>query len=116
MMNGMSFNFFWIIPLVCIGVFVIRKLLFKGRDQQGEKDASLPQNGNRSSFNKSTSAQIPEELKQAGRQVLENLDWEIRLLEKQRLEATDSKERQEIEENLTRKKEEYRATVERLQP
>ena len=48
--------------------------------------------------------------------MLENLDWEIRLLEKQRIEATDSKERRKIEENITRKKEEYRTTVERLAP
>lgn len=114
-MNGMSFSFFWIVPLVCIGFFVIRKFVFKGRAQQGDRNA-LSGKENPPSFSKSTSANIPEELKQAGQQVLENLDWEIRLLEKQRIEATDSKERRKIEENITRKKEEYRTTVERLAP
>lgn len=116
MMSGISFNFFWIIPLVCVGIFVIRKFLLKGGEVRREEESSLPKQENRSSFDKKSSAHIPKELRQAGQRVLDGLDWEIRLLEKQHMEATDSKERRVIEENLKRKKEEYRATVERLGP
>lgn len=113
MINGMSFNFFWLMPLVCIGIFIIRKVLLRGREPKSENKISLPKR-EQPRFERTPSVEMPEELKQAGRQVLDGLDWEIRLLEKQHLEATNSKGRQEIIENLKRKREEYQATVERF--
>jgi hypothetical protein len=58
---------------------------------------------------------IPEALKQAGQQVLENLDWEIRLLERQQTIVSDSKERQALKQELQQKRVEYQATIDRLQ-
>ena len=63
---------------------------------------------------KRSSGQIPEELKQAGQQVLEGLDWEIRFLEQQFSEASDSKERKDLEEALRSKREEYHSVIDRL--
>ena len=104
-MNEMSNNFFWIVPLICMGCFAVVRIILKNRNRPIDKQAQ-PVGKN--------AAQIPEELKKAGQQVLDNLDWEIRLLEKQRIEATDDK-RKEIEANLKRKKEEYQATIDRLE-
>ena len=114
-MDGIPFNFFWIIPAAVVGLFFIRKFLIRRR-LRGERETSLLRNENQPAFKKKSSAQIPEELKAAGRQVLDNLDWEIRMLEKQRLETTDSKVRKDIEKDLKRKKEEHSATVERFGP
>jgi hypothetical protein len=58
--------------------------------------------------------QVPEELKQAGQQVLDSLDWDIRLLEKELATATDTKNRREIETELQQKRDEYQTTVNRL--
>ncbi len=57
---------------------------------------------------------MPEEILQAGQDVLENLDWEIRFLEKQRLSTHEPEELAKIEADLKRKKADYRAVVERL--
>jgi hypothetical protein len=54
---------------------------------------SLPEKESRNSAEKGASGSIPEELKQAGRQILESLDWEIRFLERQRAEIHESKKR-----------------------
>ncbi len=117
MMHGMFFRFFWIFPLVCIAIFLIRTFLVKRRRlSDSAKVSSLPEKEKQTPSGKIPSGTIPEELKQAGQQVLENLDWEIRFLEKQLLETENSKERQEIEEKLKRKREEYHATVDRLEP
>ena len=37
MMNGIPFSFFWIVPLVCMGCFVVVMLLLKGRGSQRER-------------------------------------------------------------------------------
>ena len=111
MMNGMPVNLFWIVPLLCMGFVVVMRLL-RSRDSRTRQ--SIPEKETQPSVEKTPSAQIPEELKKAGQQVLENLDWEIRLLEKQLLDVKDRKERQQIEKNLKRKKEEHKTTVERL--
>jgi hypothetical protein len=57
---------------------------------------------------------IPKELEQAGQQVLDNLGWDIRLLENELASVTDAKKRREIEVDLQQKRNEYQATVERL--
>ncbi|MCF6335817.1 MAG: hypothetical protein L3J12_08755 [Spirochaetales bacterium] len=58
---------------------------------------------------------IPEEIRQAGQDVLDNLDWEIRLLEKQRLDTDNRKEKEKIELELKGKKADYRSVIERLE-
>ena len=57
---------------------------------------------------------VPEEMLKAAREVLDKLDWEIRLLERQRFDADSSEEKEKIELEIKRKKDEYRAVVERL--
>lgn len=111
-------SLFWIIPLLLLGIFFLRTWL-KKRELSGsvnQKSSFSTAETQKSVAGKELSGRIPEELKRAGQQVLENLDWEIRFLEKQRLEVTDVKERQEIDEKLTQKREEYHTTVERLEP
>ena len=78
--------------------------------------SSLPEKEKQAPSGKIPSGKIPEELKEAGQQVLENLDWEIRFLEKQRVEVENPQEREKIEAELKRKREEYQATVDRLEP
>jgi len=117
MMPGMFFRFFWIFPLAFIVIFLIRTFLVKRRRlSDSAKVSSLPEKEKQTPSRKVSSGTIPKELKQAGQQVLENLDWEIRFLEKQLLEMENPKERQEIEEKLKHKREEYHATVDRLEP
>ena len=64
---------------------------------------------------KISSERIPEELKRAGQQIVDNLDWEIRFLEQQCSEVSDPKERKKIEGELRRKREEYHSVVKRLE-
>jgi hypothetical protein len=116
MMHGMPFRFFWIIPLAFLAIFLIRTFLFKRGKLRSAQESTLPKEDHQTTSKKTLSGPIPDELRQAGQQVLENLDWEIRLLEKQRLEAADTQARQEIEEKLKRKREEYHATADRLEP
>lgn len=119
MMHGpwMSFRFFWIFPLVFLVIFLIRTFLGKRRRlSDSAKVSSLPEKEKQAPSGKIPSGKIPEELKEAGQQVLENLDWEIRFLEKQRLEVETPKEQKKIEAELKRKREEYQATVDRLEP
>jgi hypothetical protein len=67
------------------------------------------------SSEKRYSGSIPEALKQAGQQVLEGLDWEIRFWERQQAAIDDPGKRQEIEKELQRKRDEYQTTVNRLE-
>ncbi|MGK5093192.1 hypothetical protein WDW89_14400 [Deltaproteobacteria bacterium TL4] len=110
----MHFKFFWIILLVCFGVILLRKFLNRQLKLSSPKESSFPEEDTPTSFKNKASGKIPEELKQAGLRVLDSLDWDIRFLEKQRLEATDPKKRQELDAQLNRKREEYHATAERL--
>ena len=111
------FRFFWIFPLLFLAIFLIRTFLVKRRRLSGSaKVSSLPEKEEQTSSGKIPSGKIPEELKEAGRQVLENLDWEIRFLEKQRVEVENPQEKKKIEADLKRKREEYQATVDRLEP
>lgn len=118
MMHGpwMFFKFFGIFPLVGIGILLALGFLVARRFLGSAKQSSLPEQGQQRPSQKMPSANIPEELKQAGQQVLENLDWEIRFLEKQRLEVDSPEERRDIEAELRRKRDEYQATIERLEP
>ena len=117
MMHGpwMFFRFFWIFPLVLIVIFLIRTLVKRRRLSDSAKVSSLPEKEKETPSGKIPSGKIPEELKEAGRQVLENLDWEIRFLEKQRVEVENPQEKKKIEADLKRKREEYQATVDRLE-
>lgn len=117
MMHGpwMFGRFFWIIPLMFFGFFLLRTFLqrrsLSGRTQEHTLSAQKPQTADE----KTVSDKVPEALKEAGLQVLEQLDWDIRFLEKQRLETEDSKERQALDEQLQQKRDEYHATVKRLE-
>jgi len=109
------FQLFWIFPLAIIGFFLIVAFLVARRLLSSTKGLPLPEKEKRKFAGKVPPDKIPGELKEAGRQVLENLDWETRFLERQRLEVKDPKERKKIEEELRHKREEYQATVNRLE-
>ena len=120
MMGGMPFKFFWFMPLGFFVVF-LGLMLFLGRKllKQGVLQSLLGRSGAANTNAQIASAdtsskQIPEELKQAGQQVLDNLDWDIQLLEKELATVTDTKKRREIEADLQQKRNEYQATVARL--
>ncbi|MBF0236555.1 MAG: hypothetical protein HQM12_02520 [SAR324 cluster bacterium] len=114
-MHGfMNFRFLWLIPLVFLVILLFRKIFLQSRKLNSPKEQSLPGMDHPTSVKSTSSEKIPEELKQAGLQVLDSLDWDIRFLEKQRLEETDPIKRQELEEKLKQKKAEYHTTVERL--
>ena len=76
---------------------------------------SLPEKKSQKLSPKISSGKIPEELKKAGQQILDNLDWDIRFLEKQCLDVSDPKERKNLEEALRSKREEYHSVLERLE-
>lgn len=115
MMPWMPLKFFWIMPLMCIAMFLIRTFWFRRRLPGFARMAHLPEREEQTTSGKMSSGPIPEELKQAGQQVLESLDWEIRLLEGQITAIDDPKKRQEIEKELRRKRDEYQTTVNRLE-
>ena len=105
----MIFKMFWIFPLLGMLVFLllayfIFKHLFGGPLGSPPLERKPPQRRGK----------VPEELKKAGREILDNLDWDIRLLEKRRLDEDDPVEYEKIELELKRKKEEYQTVVERL--
>ncbi|MCI0528323.1 MAG: hypothetical protein L0Y56_12860, partial [Nitrospira sp.] len=113
----MFFKLSWIFPLVVIGFFLIMAFLVARRLWgPAEVSSFLKKEKRRKLSKEAPSDKIPQALKEAGWQVLENLDWEIRFLEKQCLEVEDPKERKKIQVELKRKREEYRATVDRLEP
>lgn len=109
--HGMFFGMFWLVPLVGIGILLFGGLWAFKYVLGAGKQSFLP--GKNSS--KKPSGTIPKELKEAGQQILENLEWEIRFLEKQRIETEEPQEREEIEKLLRQKKQEYQATVDRLE-
>jgi len=112
----MFFRFGWIFPLVGMGIVLILAFLIARRLLGPAKHSSFPKQEQQRPSQKLPSGRIPKELKEAGLQVLEHLDWEIRFLEKQRIEAEEPTERKKIEAELQRKREEYQATVDRLEP
>ena len=120
MMGGMPFKFFWFMPLgffvVFLGfmLFLGRKLLKKGTLQSLLGTSGATNTNAQTASADTSSKQIPEELKQAGQQVIDNLDWDIQLLEKELATVTDTKKRREIEAELQQKQNEYQATVARL--
>ncbi len=108
--GGNFFGLFWIFPLLGFSAFLL-VLFLRGRSSSSARSHSHQVE------NRKTGEQrkIPEEIRQAGKDVLDNLDWEIRLLEKQRLDTESSKEREKIEVELKDKKNQYRTVVERLE-
>jgi hypothetical protein len=120
MMGGMPFKFFGGIPfgllVMFLGLllFVGGKLLKQGALKSLLETSGIPDQNTCSTSTEVSPTQIPEELKQAGQQVLDNLDWDIQLLEKELTTVTDTKKRQKIEANLQQKRGEYQATIERL--
>jgi hypothetical protein len=116
MMWGPPMRFFWFMPLLFLVMFMVRAFLFKrGSIPDRAKMPFLPEKKSQTLSEKRSSGSIPEGLKQAGQQVLEGLDWEIRLLERQQATIEDPRKRQEIEEELQRKRDEYQTTVNRLE-
>ena len=108
----MFFSHFRFFPLIAF----LWMFFFIGRRVFGQaKRWSLPEKTPQKLSAKISSGKIPEELKRAGQQTLDNLDWEIRFLEKQGLEVSDPKERKKIEGELRSKREEYFTIVERLE-
>lgn len=120
MMEGMPFKFFGFMPLRFF-VVVLGLMLFLGRKllKQGALQSFLGTSGAANTNAQTASAdmsstQIPEELERAGQQVLDNLNWDIQLLEKELATVTDTKKRREIEAELQQKRNEHQATVARL--
>ena len=103
------FRFFPLIPFLWMVFLMGRWFLRPARRW------FLPEKKSQKLPTKSSLGKIPEELKKAGQQVLDNLDWDIRFLEKQSLEVSDPKERKKLEVNLRSKREEYFTIVERLE-
>ena len=103
------FRFFPLIPFLWMVFFMGRYFLRPARRW------SLPEMKSHKLSPKISSGKIPEELKKAGQQILDNLDWDIRFLEKHCLEVSDPKERKNLEETLRSKREEYHSVVERLE-
>jgi len=106
--HSMLFNNFWIVPLVvmsfCLSVlFMKRYLKFKKLPSQIQNHEPYK-----------PTEEISDEVWKAGQNALENLDWEIRFLEKQIGDTNDPKEREKAELELKRKREEYHNVVERL--
>ncbi len=118
MMHGpwMFSRFFGIFPLVGMGIFLIVVFLIIRRVLGPAKQSSFPEQQQQRPSQKIPPGKIPKELKEAGLQVLETLDWEIRFLEKQRLEEENPAAREKIEAELQHKREEYQTTVDRLEP
>jgi len=108
----MFFSHFHFFPLMGFlwMFFFIRRRVFRQA-----KRWSLPEKTPRKLSAKIPPGRIPEELKKAGQQTLDSLDWEIRFLEKQRFEVSDPKERKNLEEELRSKREEYHSVIDRLE-
>ncbi len=108
--GGSLFGFFWIFPFLGFAAFLVMMFLRGRHSSSSHRDSHYFEK-------KHTKVQreIPAEMLKAGRDVLDNLDWEIRLLEKQRLDANSSKEKEKIELELKGKKADYRAVIERLE-
>jgi len=119
MMHGMHdgfmfFNLFWLVLLLAVGILAglagiaIKRLSGSPRTTSLSENSPLPGKA-------PTGGKLPEEFKKSGAQILEQLDWDIRFLEKQRLEANVPAERRRLDEELKVKREEYQTVVERLQ-
>lgn len=117
MMHGpwMLGRFFWIVPLLFFGLFLLRAFLARRKISGRTPQHTLPTQKLHTVDEKTVSGKVPEALKEAGLQVLEQLDWDIRFLEKQRLETKDPQERQALDKQLQQKRDDYHATVKRLE-
>jgi len=103
------FHFFPLIPFLLMVFFIGRRIF------RPPKMRSFPVPTRRKLSAKISSGKIPEELKRAGQQIVDSLDWEIRFLEKQRFELSDPKEQKNLEEELRSKQEEYHSVIDRLE-
>ena len=103
------FRFFPLIP------FLWMFFLIGGRVLRSSRSWRLPERGSQKLSPKISSGNVPEDLQKAGQQILDNLDWDIRFLERQCLEVTDPNERKKLEVELRAKREEYFTVVERLE-
>ncbi len=101
-------GFFWIFPLAGFSIFLIMLFL------RGRHSSSGYTHRRREQEKKPVQREVPEEIKKAGVDLLEKLDWEIRFLEKEHLETDDSVETARIERELKEKKADYKAVVDRL--
>jgi hypothetical protein len=115
MMAWMPVRIFWLIPIIWMIMFFVRALRSKQYGSGCVWMRAFPQSKPSPHPKETSQHAIPEALKQAGQQVLENLDWEIRLLERQQTIVSDSKERQALKQELQQKRVEYQATIDRLQ-
>ncbi len=119
LMHGGGFYGFGLFPVILIAI-VLRRVVFRGyhssRHSRHYRRSSRYVEDSRYSGEPERKApkKVPEEMLKAAREVLDKLDWEIRLLERQRLDADSLEEREKIELDIKQKKDEYRAVVERL--
>ena len=112
------FRFFPLIPFLWMVFFMGRCFVKPVKWWSFPKPVkwwSFPETTPQNLSAKTSSGRIPEELKRAGQQIVDNLDWEIRFLEQQRSEVSNPKERKNLEEELRSKREEYHSVVERLE-
>ena len=118
--HAMFFSHFPIFPLIAFlwMMFFMRRFFLKPVKwrsfPKSVKWRSFPETTLQNPSVKIPSGRIPEELKRAGQQIVDNLDWDIRFLEKQCLEVSDPKERKDLEEVLRSKREEYHSVIDRL--
>lgn len=120
-MHG-GFGFFGFVPVLFI-VFIFARIFLRGGRSSyhrgrfrprthrffEEKDKQEPELKEPKEYK-----ELPKEMLEAAREVLDKLDWEIRLLERQRLDTGSAEERSKIDLELKKKKDEYRAVVEKL--
>jgi len=62
----------------------------------------------------SKTVEVPEELRGKAREMMEGIDWDIRLLEGQLEAEKDKEERKKIQREIEEKRQQYRSIVDRF--
>lgn len=108
--------FFWIFPLIVLVILVIlayvmKRALQNHNSQTSSEESRWKKNSKAGQF---STVEVPEELRTKAKQMMEEIDWDIRFLEKQLETEKDKEERKRLQREIEKKRRQYRSIVDRF--
>ena len=111
-------QFLRIFPLTVLAIFLVLILLFVIKRFLQSYNRQASSDGSRSRkvtfARQSKTVEVPEELRGKAREMMEGIDWDIRLLEGQLEAEKDKEERKKIQREIEEKRQQYRSIVDRF--
>ena len=112
--------FFWIFPFIFI-VFIlvfafavfpqIKRFL---QSHSGQMPFSESHRNKDARASQPTSAKVPEELRTKARQMIEEIDWDIKLMEGQLETEKDKEARKKLQKEIEEKRQQYKSIIDKF--